>query len=298
MEHQTLQALLGKYLTHCKIIKNYSSATIKSYESTFSLLFKETKIKHLKDLNKKVLEDWFFNGRLNRKWRASTFRDHHKHINPFLKWLLKEGLIKENYLVDLEKPRLEHRLPRTLTKDEAEKILETVFNLPYPYRFAKFRNRALVAIMLLAGLRRNETLKLKLNDVSLNNSTIFISQGKWSKDRMVPINNRLNIVLAKYLQQRQKLGKTCTNFFISTQRDQAMGEKAINNLMRKLRKATGIDFSAHTLRHGFARLMLEGGCDIYTLSKLMGHSKITTTTIYLSCSSRQMSKSIEMHSLN
>ncbi|MBI5754552.1 site-specific integrase [Candidatus Peregrinibacteria bacterium] len=80
--------------------------------------------------------------------------------------------------------------------------------------------------------------------------------------------------------------------------NEPFGDKGIQRLVERLRKRSGINFSAHTLRHAFARLMLEGGCDIYTLSKIMGHSKITTTTIYLACSNQQMSKSIEMHSLN
>jgi len=152
--------------------------------------------------------------------------------------------------------------------------------------------------MLLAGLRRKEVLNLKYGEVSLDNKTIFINQGKWAKDRIIPMNNRLQTVLFEYIQQRRKLKKECIYFFTGVQRDLQIGEKLITRLMARLRKTTGIQFSAHTLRHGFARLMLEGGCDIYTLSKLMGHSKITTTTIYLSCSNQQMSKGVEMHALN
>lgn len=76
------------------------------------------------------------------------------------------------------------------------------------------------------------------------------------------------------------------------------GVRGMTKLITRLKAKAKLDFSAHTLRHSFATLMLEGGCDIYTLSKIMGHSKITTTTIYLQCSQAQMSKSIEMHSLN
>lgn len=69
-------------------------------------------------------------------------------------------------------------------------------------------------------------------------------------------------------------------------------------MLARIRKAVGFDFSPHTLRHTFATLMLEGNCDIYTLSRLMGHSKITTTTIYLSSSARLMASSVERHPLN
>lgn len=294
----TLQELAETYIQYGAVIRNYSPDTIRSYKATFRLFFMETTVEYPKDLNLKVFEAWFFNGRLNRKWSPVTFRGYLKHLNTFMKWLVKEEYIPENYLDKLEKPRMEQRIPRTLTREQATKLLEYSFNMPYTYRLCKYRNRAIVAIMLMAGLRRKEVMNIKLNEVSVEEGTIFINQGKGGKDRMIPMNSRLKILLADYLQQRQKFGKKCINFFVSIQKDNPLGENGMKKLIEQLRKRTKMDFSAHTLRHAFAKLMLEGGCDIYTLSKLMGHAKITTTTIYLSCSNQQMSKSIEMHSLN
>ena len=293
-----LSELAQSYMQRCAVIRNYAPSTIKNYERTFALFFKLSTVEYPKDLNLRILEDWFFHGRLERKWSAVTFRSHLKYLNTFMKWLVKNEYIKENYLDQLEKPRLEHKIPRTLTREQALKVLEYSFNMAYVYRLCKYRNRAIVAIMLMAGLRRGEVLKLKLNDVSIENGSIFINQGKGSKDRVIPINSRLKILLSEYLQQRQKFGKKCIHFFTGVQKDIPLGESGIEKVMTTLKKRTKINFSSHTLRHAFARLMLEGGCDIYTLSKLMGHSKITTTTIYLSCSTQQMSKSVEMHSLN
>lgn len=298
METPTLEELMSKYLQHCTVIRNYSPYTIKSYQGTFKLLLKDTNLEYPKDLNKKLLEEWFYNGRLERKWSATTFRDHLKHLNPFVKWMIKQEVLEENYLDDLEKPRLEHRIPKTLTKDESSLVLEAAFHVRYQYKLEKYRNRAIIAIMLLAGLRRQEVIKLKLNDVSLENKTIFINQGKWSKDRIIPMNNRLYIYLQEYLKERDRMKKQCIGFFVAAQKDNPIGTECIKRLTERIRKVTKIHFSPHVLRHAFARLMLEGGCDIYTLSKIMGHSKITTTTIYLTCSNQQMGKSIEMHALN
>jgi site-specific recombinase XerD len=298
MMQPPLRELSETYMQYCKIIRDYASSTIAGYNATFYLLFKESKLKYPSDLSLKSLEEWFFNGRLNRKWSAATFRTHLKHLNTFMKWLIKEDYIQENYLEKIEKPRMEQRIPRTLSRKQALRLLEYSFNMPYPYRLCKYRNRAIIAIMLMAGLRRGEVLRLKLNEVSFEQGTIFVNQGKGSKDRMIPMNSRLKVLLSEYVQQRQRFGKKCINFFVRIQGDAPLGESGMKKLIGQFQKRTKIDFSAHTLRHAFARLMLEGGCDIYTLSKLMGHSKITTTTIYLSCSNQQMSKSVEMHSLN
>jgi len=262
------------------------------------MFFRDTGVIYPDQLNRPLVEQWFFDGRLNKKWGPVTFLHRHKHLNQFFSWLVKQELLVKNPAFDIEKPKLEHKLPRTISKEQAILILDTAYHSKYTYTFERYRNRAIIGIMILAGLRRNEVINLKLNDVSLETNTIFINQGKGHKDRMVPINFKLHEILEEYLKDRARLKKTTINFFSAAQYDEPIGIHAISLLIEKLRKKTKVNFSAHTLRHGFARLMLEGGCDIYTLSKMMGHNKITTTTIYLSCSNQQMSKSIEMHALN
>lgn len=293
-----LDSLLAQYIQYCAVIRNYSTDTLKSYRIICGRFLRETKVVHIEDLNRHVFEQWFYNGRLQNKWSASTFRHYHKYLNTWMKWLIKENYQDVNPLTDIEKPRMEQRLPKTLTKDESQKILDASFHLPYVYHFERYRNRALIGVMLLAGLRRKEALNLKLNDISLIEHTLFVNQGKGSKDRMVPVNGKLVSILEDYLKDRKRLNKQCVYLFTGSQHDNQLGHRALVKLIIKLKKVTKLNFSAHTLRHAFARLMIEGGCDIYTLSKLMGHTKITTTTIYLACSNQQMSKAVEMHMLN
>lgn len=295
---QTLSQLFAHYLQYCVVMRNYAPATIASYKSTMKLFTKDTNCLYAEQMDKMMIEQWFFHGRLNRKWGPVTFRSHHKHLNKFLEWLVSQEMIKINWATKIEKPRLELKLPRTVSKDQAQLILDTSFHMKYCYLYERYRNRTIVGLMLLAGLRKKEVLHLKMQDVSFETKTIFINQGKGHKDRMVPMNYKLLEILKEYLKDSNRLHKESIYFFTTLQDNAPIGVKCVDLLIRKLRKRTKVNFSAHTLRHGFARLMLEGGCDIYTLSKIMGHNRITTTTIYLSCSNEQMSKSIEMHALN
>ncbi len=294
----TIRQLLARYLQHCEVIRNYSPYTIHAYKVNWEFFLSENIVEYPSQLSRQLFEDWFFKGRLERKWSSTTFRSYLKYFNMVLKWMVSEGHIEENYVENLEKPKMEQRIPRTLTHAEAILVLDTAFHKKYAYTYEKYRNRAIVGIMLLAGLRRKEVMQLKMSDVDLKNKSIFIRQGKGAKDRVVPINTRLINILEEYIKDRRRLNKQCIYVFTAIQKDQPIGSRCLNNLMSSLRKKTKLDFSAHTLRHAFARLMLEGGVDIYTLSKIMGHSKITTTTIYLSCSVQQMTKAAEMHSLN
>lgn len=299
MQQLPLRDLFDKYVQYCAVIKNYSKTTITGYKTSFQVFLRDTGIVTLDQLNKYVIESFFFNGRLKRKWGPVTFRHYLKHLNTFSKWLIRQELLDRNYLDDIEKPRMEHRIPRTLNKDQALLVLDAAFHMKYTYKFEKYKNRAIIGLMLLSGLRRQEVLNLKTCDVSLDNRSIFINQSKGKKDRIVPMNAKLYGILEEYLKDRERLGYNSIFFFNPTGKGEiGCGEKGINKLMEKLRKKTKLNFSSHALRHSFATLMLEGGCDIYTLSKIMGHNKITTTTIYLSCSNHQMSKCIEMHSLN
>ena len=290
--------LLQKYLQYARVIHNYSNWTVKGYQNTVRFFLRTTNISTPSEITKDLLESWFFHGRLERKWSPATFQSYHKYLNIFCGWLVSRGHMESNPTDEIDKPKLEHKLPRTLSKDQAKLVLDASFHMSYSYKFERYRNRAIIAIMVLAGLRRGEVINLMLSDIQLADRKIFINQGKGHKDRIIPINTHLHRILEEYLKDRKRLNKESLYFFVGAQGNSKISEKCLFRLIRRLRKFSKIDFSAHTLRHAFARLMLEGGCDIYTLSKIMGHSKITTTTIYLSCSNQQMSKSIEMHSLN
>lgn len=297
MQDYDLRSLFDRYVRHGEVMRNYSKTTLTNYKSSFRVFLKDMKVESLDDFNEMVLEDFFCRGRIERGWNPQTFRHYHKHLNTFAKWLIKRELIEVNPLDGLEKPRMENKLPRTLNKDQAKKVLDASFHMRYRYKYEKYRNRAMIGLMLFAGLRKGEVFNLKVNHVDLENRTIFIEQGKGKKDRLIPMNHQLQKILQEHDKYREKLYADCVDLFLAIGKHKPFGVKGMTNLIVKLKKKTKLDFSAHTLRHSFATLMLEGGCDIYTLSKIMGHSKITTTTIYLQCTQAQMSKCIEMHSL-
>jgi site-specific recombinase XerD len=150
----------------------------------------------------------------------------------------------------------------------------------------------------MSGIRKNELLNLKYTDVDVENMSIFIRQGKGSKDRIVPINYRLAEALQKYIVVRKKAFKTCPEFFTSYTYDMGFTESGMKRLIEKIVITSDVKFTFHKLRHTFATLMLEGGCDIYSLSKMMGHSDIKTTTIYLAASVQHLREQILKHPLN
>src|SRR5207249_11222430 len=104
----------------------------------------------------------------------------------------------------------------------------------------------------------------------LENRSIFVRQGKGSKDRIIPMNETLREILMRYLQERRRLGKTCPEFFASYPQNRGFAKECIILLVQIISAASTIRFTAHMLRHTFATLMIEGGCDIRSEERRVG----------------------------
>ena len=155
-----------------------------------------------------------------------------------------------------------------------------------------------MATFIFTGLRKSELIGVQLKDLDLVNGTIFVAHAKGGKERIVPIPPRLNTILKEYLRERERLGRTTTSLFVSSTNDCGLSGSGLENTINLLRAASTFDFSAHVLRHTFATLMLEGGCDLFTLSKIMGHGSLEMTKIYLEATALHKQNEAIKHPLN
>lgn len=286
-----------QFCQYCSAIKNYRPSTIRWYRQTMKRFLKDTNIKEIEEAKNDVITTFFYNGRIKNNWSSSTFINHRKALIVFFKWCVKNKFISQNPFDGLEKPKLEKRLPKNLTVEETFKLLEITRNYPYKYKFLRTRNYAIMAMFVYCGIRANELLHLKYSDIDLENKVISIQQGKGAKDRLVPIPSNLIPILQNYLKDRLRLQRNCPEFFTSLYKNIGLTQSGLKRLVEQLKKTSKIHFYPHMLRHTFATLMLEGGCDIFSLSKMMGHSDIKTTTIYLSTSIQHLKKEAEKHPL-
>lgn len=293
-----IELLLEDYCYNAKYIRGVSNDTVKRYRQKVSYFIKISEIDRIEDVSEKVVQSFFLYGRRDKKWQISSYRTYYMTLVVFFRWCVKNKYLETNYLDDFELPKLEKSLPKKIKKEEALRLLEIAYNYPYTQSYLKYRNHAIFAMFLFAGLRKNELLNLKLTDVDIENQTIFVHLGKGNKDRIIPMNHTLAQSLNRYLIYRKKSNKTCPEFFTSSNRNLGFTSSGLKRLSDKLKEASGISFTIHKLRHTFATLMLEGGCDIYSLSKMMGHSDIKTTTIYLSASAEHLRGQITKHPLN
>jgi site-specific recombinase XerD len=293
-----IMILAERFFDYSRYMKGISPATIKRYKRAIEFYCKLAKVTLIEEVSESNLRQFFLHGRTVLKWQSSTYITYHKSLVVFIRWCVKEGFASVNFVEDIECPKLETKLPYKLTKQQSLRLLEVAYNYPYNYKFLRYRNHAIFAMCLYAGLRRKEILQIRFADIDIENLTIFISQGKGGKDRIIPMSTTLAQSLRLYLIERKRLNKTCPEFFTALNRNHGFSNQGIKRLVDTMRKASGLRFSLHKLRHTFATLMLEGGCDIYSISKMLGHSDIKTTTIYLSASAEHLRGQMSKHPLN
>lgn len=293
-----IHTLHERFCEEARLIRNLSPATLKWYRYTFGYYAKYSKVMILEEATTQSLKAFLYYGRMERDWTPDSFVGMRKGLKSFFTWCVKNEYLESNPIDPIEKPRLAKKLPKRLTKEEAFKVLDVSFNMKYSYRFNPYRNRAVLAIMIYAGLRALEMTNLKVRDIDLENNLIHVMEGKGGKDRIIPMCTALKEILKAYWTERERLNKDTVYFFTSMRGNGPFTYNCLKKVVDAVKKNSKINFSSHRLRHTFATLMLEGGCDLFTLSKMMGHSDIKTTTIYLSASVGHMREQILKHPLN
>lgn len=280
------------------VIRNYRPSTVRWYRETlkFFLRFYGGEVQLLPDMSSDRLRKYLYAKKLGG-WKATTFWNQYKGLKAFLSWCVRKGHLDTNPIDVIERPRLEKCLPKRISQQDALRVLEYAFHAGGSYRFQRYRNRAVLGVMVYAGLRAQEVLSLKLGHLDVENAAIFVQLGKGAKDRMVPISPTLLRWLREYLAERARLGKGGEYLFTALRGDKPLTYRGLTRFVTQIKGGTGIDFSSHRLRHTFATLMIEGGCDLFSLQKMMGHSDIKTTTIYLSASAAMLQAQIVKHPL-
>jgi len=157
--------------------------------------------------------------------------------------------------------------------------------------FIALRNNALMELIYSTGIRISEALNIKLSDINAIDRTIKVL-GKGNKERIVPIGDIAIESVYKYQNIRNSINYTTDKLFVNyrgTELSAVSAWKIVNKAMRGITEAT--QKSPHTLRHSFATHLLDNEADIYAISKMLGHSQLSTTEIYTHVSIERLKKS-------
>lgn len=207
-------------------------------------------------------------------------------VKGLCKFLIIEKLITEDPSETISTPLRWDRLPKTLSVDDMKRLLGTEL----PLRMF-MRDSAMLELLYSSGLRVTEIVLLKVNDIHFESGFLRV-MGKGSKERVVPMNHRSSEKIRIYMHELRPhlLKKKQSPFVFLTGRAMPMTRQRFWQALKALGAAAGLDLSPHTLRHTFATHLLDGGADLRSVQKMLGHSDIATTQIYTRVSSERLKK--------
>jgi len=205
-----------------------------------------------------------------------------RHVKCFLTFCHAEGFLNEPLHKKMRMPKAERPIIEILTDEEVGEVLKC-----FPKTEAGLRNISIILIMLDCGLRLAEVAGLKTADVNLQKGYLTV-MGKGRKGRIVPIGMKARKALMSYIYKRRKADKPMDDEFIYlSSKRKPMTTACIASLMTRIKKEAGIPrIHAHLFRHTFATNFLVYGIgDVYELSRLLGHSDLKITEMYLQLAS-------------
>lgn len=276
------------YLAH---EKKYSENTIENYQKDLEEYDKYLKEKFPK--KNKAYEEIEYRDvteyliRLNKKnLKPSTINRHLSTIRSFYEFLIKKGIISNSPFKLVSGPKKEKKLPNYLKYDEFLDLIEACDDTDLGER-----NKMILELLFATGLRVTELVNVKLEDIDFKNREIKTT-GKGNKTRIVYFNKTCQEVMSKYvLGARQNIlkGKR-SDYLILNHLGNPLTRRGVADILEKLIKKSSLKhkISPHTLRHTFATLLLNEGMDIREVQELLGHARLSTTSIYTHISNEEL----------
>ena len=233
------------------------------------------------DVDPQALQDYIAALRA-REYADATVARKVAAVKSFFSYLTAEGVVPSDPTETLSSPRVGKTLPKALTVQEVDELLEQPRKRSTPE--AK-RDKAMLELLYATGMRVSELVALNLDSIELRNNRATVRcVGKAGKERLIPIHEQAVHALRIYLQEaRPELARSRREkgLFIN-RRGERLTRQGFWLILKNYAKSTNIssDVTPHTLRHSFATHMLRGGAPLRSVQELLGHANISTTQVY------------------
>ncbi len=197
----------------------------------------------------------------------------------FFRYIMREGLRDNDPTADIEMPRIGRSLPKTLTEDEVDSLLQA----PNTDEPLGHRDRTMLELLYATGLRVSELINLKQSQINFNQGVLRIV-GKGDRERLIPLGDESQRWLRDFIDgpRMEILLERQTDYLFPTRRGNRMTRQAFWHIIKRYADKAGIakKLSPHSLRHAFATHLLNHGADLRVVQLLLGHSDLSTTQIY------------------
>jgi len=276
-----MERALQDYLAYLKIERGLAQNTILSYQrdlEQFYAYLKDMEITSLKMIDKYCLRNYMVYletkgiGKTSRARKTAALRS-------FFKFLYLDKQLTVNLFDEIEAPKKDKILPKYLTIDEVDKLL----NMPDLTTANGCRDKAMLELMYASGMRVSELIALRLDQIDL--SVGYIRPiGKGNKERLVPIGKHATDAVEYYITHyRRKINRYWqTDIIFLNKNGKGLTRQGFWKILKKYGQLAGIkaELTPHVLRHSFATHLLQNGADLRAIQEMLGHVDIATTQIY------------------
>jgi integrase/recombinase XerC len=269
--------LQNKFITYLSSEKRFSEHTIKSYATDLkqftSFLSSEFQIiDEINEISFQIIRTWIAS-LLEKGISPRSVNRKISTLKTYFKFLIREGELIENPMTKVVAPKSKKRLPVFIEEDQIASLLNEV---QFEKDFVGQRNKLIIELFYVTGIRLSELINIKISDVDFNNQSIKVL-GKRNKERIIPLSSNVVNDLNIFIENNQQNKYLFTNL---------EGNKLYNKLVYRLvNKYIGEISSVnkkspHILRHTFATHMLNNGADINAIKELLGHANLSATQVY------------------
>lgn len=273
--------LKDKFIRYLRYEKNCSSHTEISYLNDLNQFQEfiefETGEFNPETIDTDLIRMWIAQ-LIEKGFKASTANRKLSTLKSFYTFLQKKQLVNANPAAYIPGPRMDKKLPSFVKHSD---MLEVLNPNSFSDNFEGKRNLFLLKLLYLTGMRREELIGLKDEDVDFSSNTLRI-HGKGNKDRIVPFSNQTKELFCEYLNVRNEEIENRTPYLFVRKNGKRMYPAMVYTIVnRHLSNVTTLSTkSPHVLRHSFATVMLNNGAEINAIKNLLGHVSLASTQIY------------------
>jgi integrase/recombinase XerD len=273
--------LTDDYLRHLAVERRVSPHTVDGYRRDLSQLSEAAAAlaRPIEALDRRALEEvvrqLMGEGRSPRSVARAV-----ACYRGFYRFLVVSGRRQDNPAGDLRAPRAWKTLPRFLSPEDVDKLLQA----PDTSQPRGVRDRALIELLYATGLRVSELVNLRQQDLNLE-SGYLTTTGKGRKQRLVPVGDEAAAWLTRYVREARPAllkKRAAAKLFVNARGGAGLTRVGFWKILKEYGKQAGVrgSLSPHVLRHSFATHLLERGADLRAIQAMLGHSDLSTTQIY------------------
>jgi integrase/recombinase XerD len=267
-----LKALYETFLQERRFLKNCSPKTLRSYGQAWdafeSVLLPVKNAEEVRAAVKSGVVEMMSAGKL----KPSSINVYLRAMNAFVRWGSDEEHFKPP-IKSIQLLKTPTKVIPTLNEAQVQHIVQ------FKPKWRKERRvHAMAMLVLDTGLRLNECLQLQVPDVDLENFLVTVQKGKGDKQRKVPISGVGRKVLYRHINHG---GDPARRFVFTTVNGTAMTQRNADRDLKHIGRKLRLDLHWHLLRHCFGSLFIRNGGNVADLQRIMGHSAITTTMLYV-----------------